>query len=422
MFIIYDLIFLLFAIIYLPIYLCRRKFHRGFLRRLGILPANIELEHPIWIHAVSVGEVMTIRGLLNELRTTYPQKKFVLSTVTPTGNRVVQQIASKTDFVTYLPLDFSFIVKSTIDRINPSLFIIAETEIWPNLITHLYQKNIPMIVVNGRISDRSFRGYLMVKFLLKPILNRINLFCLQTQGDAQRLLYLGVSPNKIQITGNMKFDIKDYRDLRKDYADYRLKLGLGSQDKLLVAGSTHSGEEEIIFSAYKNLCKDFTYLRLLIAPRHPERTKEIAKIASQFGFRAVFVSSLSFKCDMCITTPIYILDIIGELVSFYCLADIVFVGGSLVKKGGHNILEPASLAKPILSGPHLFNFRDIADLFLEHQACILVHNQEEIEITVRNLLNNPVKIAQLGKKARELILENQGATLRNLELIKNYIN
>ena len=260
---------------------------------MGILPRYVSLNNSIWVHAVSVGEAVAVRILIEELRKFYPTKRFVISTVTATGNKIAKGIAEKTDFVTYLPLDFSFIVKRVINKIRPSLFIIAETEIWPNLISYLARLNIPIVIVNGRISDSSFRGYLMIKFLLRPILNKISLFCVQTQRDAQRLIGLGVSGDKINITGNMKFDFKDYTDLKKDYTDYRLKLGLNPKEKLLVMGSTHPGEEEIILNVYQGLNKEFPDLRLLIAPRHPERAKDIEKIVIKYGLNLVRVSQLA---------------------------------------------------------------------------------------------------------------------------------
>jgi 3-deoxy-D-manno-octulosonic-acid transferase len=422
MFIIYDLIFLLIAIIYLPFYLLKKKFHKGFFRRLGLLPRGMKLNKPIWIHAVSVGEVMVIRGLLEELRGIWPGKSFVISTVTPTGNKIARGIACEKDFITYLPLDLSFIVRCVIDRIEPALFIIAETELWPNLISYLKEKNIPIIIVNARISDSSFSGYSFIKFFIKPFLKKINLFCVQTNTDAQRLISLGVPRNNIETTGNMKFDLKDYTDYKKDYTDYKLKMGLKSSEKLLVAASTHPGEEEFILGAYRKLLEEFPDLRLLIAPRHPQRAKEIEKLVARFGFQAIFISILNLTPDTHNLRPVFILDTVGELLYFYSIADIVFVGGSLVKKGGHNILEPASLEKAILFGPYMFNFRDIRDLFLQDNAAILVHNREELKTAIRNLLNNPGEIATLGRRAKNLILSNQGATKKNLQFIFDAIS
>jgi len=418
---IYDVIFSLVAIFYLPVYFFRRKFHSGFLARLGFLPKAARFHKPIWIHAVSVGEVNAITALLEELRKAYPEKQIVISTVTSTGNRMAQAMAKGEDFVTYLPLDLGFAVKSSIDRINPCFFIIVETEIWPNLLTYLHKKGIPVITVNGRISDRSFKGYLSLKFLLKPILEKVSLFCMQSPLDAERLKRLGVSQEKILVTGNMKFDSKIDLD-KKDKDDYRMKLGLGPHDKLLVAGSTHACEEEIVLAAYRHLLREFPHLKLLIAPRHPERSPEIEKIVSRFGFHGIFVSIKPRECSSCAVTSVFILDKLGELTSFYSIADIVFVGGSLIKTGGHNILEPAFLSKPILFGPHMFNFRDIAELFLINQAAIMVGDGEELRKHIARLLNEPALGDELSRRSRRIITENQGATLKNLQFIKKLLS
>ncbi|MFH0913656.1 MAG: 3-deoxy-D-manno-octulosonic acid transferase [Candidatus Omnitrophota bacterium] len=421
MWILYDLIFAVFALLWFPVYLFRRKFHRGFSMRLGALPHGLELNRPIWIHAVSVGEINAAGKLIVELRAAYPDKKFFITTVTPTGNRIAKGFAASADFVAYLPLDFSFITRGVVNRINPALFIIMETEIWPNLIRHLKQRNIPMVLANARISDRSFKGYRMIKFLLKPILGRISLFCAQTQADAQRLARLGAPEDKIKITGNMKFDIADYAGTKTNQEDLKLKLGLGVQDKLLVCGSTHPGEEEIILGAYAKLLGEFPSLRLLIAPRHPERAKEIEKLVLKNGFPSLSISNICLKPNTDNLRPVFILDTIGELISFYAIADVVFVGGSLIKKGGQNILEPAGIGKPVIFGPHMFNFRDIAGLFLENKAAVLARNQKELEASIRDLLHDPQRMAGLAQRARALIAQNQGATRRNLEIISKYL-
>jgi 3-deoxy-D-manno-octulosonic-acid transferase len=417
MFIVYDLIFLIISIFYLPVYILRGKFQPGFSARLGKLPKDLTLDSPIWIHAVSVGEAQAVRVLAQELRKEYPAKKLVISTVTATGNKIAKTIAKDGDLVTYLPLDFSFFVKNVIDKVKPAVFILAETEIWPNLISYLHKKHIPIIVVNVRISDASFKGYCMVKFLAKPILNKITFFCAQTERDAERLRGLGVAPDKIKVTGNMKFDIAI--DVQKDYSSYKTKLGLLPQEKLFVAGSTHPQEEEIILDTYQELCANYPNLKLFLAPRHPERAKDIEKIVSGAGFRPVLVSQLPLAPCNCIAKPVFILDSIGELNNFYAIADIVFIGGSLVKIGGHNILEPAVFAKPILFGPQMFNFRDIAELFLNKQAAILVGDKLALKEAVRDLLNDPDKSAQLSRRAKKLIENNRGSSMRNTEVIKS---
>lgn len=431
MFIIYDLIFLVFALIYLPVLLFKRKLHRGYLVRLGLLPRilphrgsmprRLASDRPIWIHAVSVGEAMAIKGMAEGLRRLYPQKGFVFSTVTPTGNKIVKKIAAKKDTVLYLPLDFSFIVRSVIGRINPGLFIIAETEIWPNLINCLSARRIPVIIVNGRISDGSFRGYMLARFLLKPLLNKIQLFCVQTPRDAGRLERLGVRGEKIKVTGNIKFDLEIVA--QGGASACRERLGMGREGRLFIAGSTHPREEEAILKVYRELSESFPGLRLLIAPRHPERAQEIVNLIKKSGFTGVRISSLNLRtCGPADLRSVFVLDTIGELVSFYAAADIVFVGGSLIKKGGHNILEPAALGKPVIFGPHMFNFKDIRDLFLENQAALLAHNASDLGSKARRLLNTPEAGEELGRRAKDLIAQNRGATQRTIEYIRGYFS
>ena len=421
MFIFYDLIFFLAVLFYLPVYIFARKFHSGFKMRLGFLPKNLSLHRPIWIHAVSVGEVMAIKGLLEELRRAYPDKQIVISTVTATGNKVARAIAKESDFITYLPLDFSFIVRRVITRISPSLFIIAETELWPNLISCLYKKNIPIVTVNGRVSDASFFGYLSGKIFILPILRKVSLFCVQAERDAGRLMRLGVTKERIRVTGNMKFDASGYLEKEKPDIGLRSRMGLGPQNKLLVAGSTHPGEEEMILSVYRQIIQEFPNLLLLIAPRHPQRSKEAGAWVSKFGFSSVFVSGMPDKFPCVGSKAVFILDTVGELPSFYALADIVFVGGSLVRKGGHNILEPAVLGRPVLFGPHMFNFRDIAELFLKNNAAIMIHSPQELLGQIKLFLREPEQISGFCAAAQKLIAQNRGATLRNLGYLKEFL-
>jgi 3-deoxy-D-manno-octulosonic-acid transferase len=420
MFILYDLIFLLISLVYLPFYLWKGKFHRDFSARLGRLPKDLQIDRPIWVHAVSVGEMMAVKGLLEELKKKFPEKKMVISTVTATGNQVAADVSGEGDFVTYLPLDFSFIVKKVINRIRPAVFIIVETELWPNLLRRLYQNQIPVIVVNGRISDRSFKGYSLVKPLLRTLLNKMALFCVQTETDRQRLSVLGVTPEKIIVTGNMKFDLKQRQPLDQKHADFKLRLS--REGRLFVAASTHPGEEEIIFKIYRELLPEFGDLKFLVAPRHPERSAGITALAQNFGFTALRISMLEkTPLSTLKQAGVFILDTIGELNDFYALAEVVFVGGSLVKKGGHNILEPASLSKPVLFGPQMYNFRDIARLFVDRGAALMVKDARDLKQKLRQLLASRQERETLGKAARRLLEENRGATLKNAEIISGYL-
>ncbi len=419
--------FLLFAVLYLPVLLFKRKIHAGFFMRLGFLPSLPELDRPVWIHAVSLGEAISIRHLVEILKEKFPQKDFVISTVTPTGNKIVRSIAGKNDVVMYLPLDLSWVVRRVISKINPSVFVIVETEIWPNLISCLYRKNIPIVVVNTRISQRSFKGYSLAKFLICPLLNKISAFCVQSESDAGRLLKLGVLPEKIKQIGNMKFDIRvrDYEALKKDYTDYRLNFGLATNARLWVSASTHLGEEEEILRIYINLSRDFPELKLLIAPRHPERSGSVEKLVNKYsGLKAYRISRLARLDGIALDSthkPVFILDTVGQLMYFYAISDIVFVGGSLVKTGGHNILEPASLGKPVLFGQYMFNFRDISEMFLNNKAGLMVRNGRELEDNLKNLLGNQDEILRLSSASREIILKNQGATARNAQEISVFL-
>jgi 3-deoxy-D-manno-octulosonic-acid transferase len=412
---IYDLIFFIVGFFYLPYYLFKKKSLKDFLVRF-ILPRDFYLDRPLWIHAVSLGEVMAVRPLVRGLRELFPGRRIILTTITSTGKKIAESILPKEDTY-YLPLDLSFLMRSFISKINPSLLILLETELWPNLILSVKQKNIPIILVNGRISVLSFKGYMMVRWLLKPLLKRIDLFLVQTKLDEERFLKLGTDKTKIKITGNMKFDIKDFADLKIDYTDYRKILGLGSKEKLLVAGSTHPGEEKILIEVYTKLKNKFPLLNLLIAPRHPQRVIEIEKLAKEFGLNSIRISQVSSIINTYYS--LLILDTIGQLMNYYALADIVFVGGSLVKIGGHNILEPALFKKPIIFGPYMFNFKDISEEFLRENAAIKVDNSEELYVKIEELLSEPKKAVLLGENAYNLIQKNKGITEKNLAWISS---
>ena len=419
MFIFYNFIFSLILLFYLPIYLLKRKFHKGFLSRFARLKDYPQLFRPIWVHAVSLGEALSIKLLIEDLRKSLPQAQFIFTTVTPTGNKIARSIATDRDFVTYLPFDFSFVMRRFINKLNPSLLIIAETEIWPNLISILFSRHIPIIVVNGRISDSSFRGYKILKPFIKPVLNRVTVFCVQSPVDRRRLIELGVAESKIIVSGNLKFDNRSAA--LQAPANLRAQIGLRAEDLLFVCGSTHPQEEEVILAAYKQLLREFRNLKLLIAPRHPERCKDVASIISRAGYRAVFVSD-SAPCQNCLTHPVFILDTVGELRNFYNIADIVFVGGSLVKKGGHNNLEPAILGKPVLFGPFMHNFRDIAQLFLANNAAVMVSGRDELVDAIHRLLNDTKEMEQIVLRAYEVISANRGAAQKDLNQILAVIN
>jgi len=428
--ILYDLAFILFAVFYIPAFLLKRRKRKGMALRLGIYPEELRKKltkrKNIWVHAVSVGEVMAISPLLDRLRQSYPDLRLVITTVTETGNLLAKKIAKKDEIVLFLPLDITFSVKRAVLYISPVMLIIAETELWPNLISVNSDKNIPVILVNGRISDESFGRYNIIRFMLKPFLNKIRLFCMQTDTEKERIISLGADPLQIKVTGNMKFDSSMPQALPDENANVLASaLNLGEARQLLVAGSTHPGEEEIIISAYSSIRKKFSGLKLLIAPRHIERASEIERIVIANGFVGLRVSELMRSGQVSKSrrsNEIFILDSIGQLKDCYSLAELVFVGGSLVKKGGQNIIEPAALAKPVLFGPHTFNFRNITKLLLEEEAAVMIRDKASFEDSCLRLLKSSSLRSRIGTKAKEIVDMNRGASDSTMEAIDETVS
>jgi 3-deoxy-D-manno-octulosonic-acid transferase len=398
------------------------KFHRGLLQRFGFLPrACYSLAGPVWVHAVSVGEVMAMRPLIAALRQGLPGRRFIISTVTANGNKVARQTAAKDDIVVYLPWDLSWIVRKVMRRVRPALLVIAETEIWPNLISEAARLQVPVAVVNGRISDSSFSGYCKIRFLLQPVIRKVAAWCMQTELDAQRILRLGASPERVHITGNVKFDSLNQAGFQA-YDHLRRRLGIAAGECLFVAGSTHRGEEELLLRMYHELRLEHCGIKMLIAPRHPERAREIARLAERFAFEGVLLSTIDAPVRQEFSRrSVFILDTVGELVAYYAASDVVFVGGSLVKKGGHNILEPAQFGKPVFFGPFMHNFRDIAELFLAHHAAIRVRGAEELKKRIAQACLAQAQAGALGTNAQKLIMLNTGASGRIADILVRFL-
>ena len=418
--ILYNLAFIIFGIFYLPYMVVTKRYKYGMKDRFGILPEKIKniasKNRIIWIHAVSVGEMKAAGILAPLLRKTFPSHKLLFSTITHTGNKVARTIATGEEGVFYLPLDISFIAEKVVRQVKPEIFIALETELWPNLIDSLYRSGAKLALVNGRISNRSYSKYKKGKFFISKLLKKFSLILMQSDQDAVRIITLGGQKEKVFVTGNLKFDIPILNfDAKR--TELRKKLNLKDEEVLLIAGSTHRGEEEDIAHCFSRLKKEYKNLRLLIAPRHIERTEEIEKLLTKAGFKPVRISSLGIEHSAEGIEPVFILDTIGELRSMYSASDIVFVGGSLVRKGGQNPIEPASLAKPIIFGKYTFNFQDVTKIFLENEAGIKAENKEELYSAVRFLMDNPRDRKKLGINAKDAINKNSGSSQRTLDLI-----
>ncbi len=417
MFILYDLIFLVFAIFYFPYLVIKRKWHKDFGARFGIFSkearASLSQSTNIWIHAVSVGEVLAIAKLVTLIKGVFPPFRIVITTVTQTGF----QLARKTfpqDTVLYAPLDLSFTVRRYVDAISPKIYIDAETEIWPNLFLALRERKIPIVQVNGRISDKAFGRYKLISWLIKPVLNYADAFCMQSEFDAQKIKALGAHPQNVFAVGNMKFD-----DVRPGKNLSKSDLGLSEHDLVLIAGSTHPGEEEILLEATRALVKEFPQLRLITAPRHIERTQQIVKLVEKNNFTALLFSK--FAQNRWNQDQVLIVDTIGHLKSLYNLATVVFVGKSLTARGGHNIIEPALFSKPIIIGPYTDNFKDTVSIFLKEKAVIQIKGKDDLLPALRNLLDNPKESEDLARAAKMVIEKHTGATAKTMEIITKFM-
>jgi 3-deoxy-D-manno-octulosonic-acid transferase len=423
MYFIYSLLILVFGAIaspYLAYQAIRYKKYIGSLgQRMGYLPVsfNLDGEQSIWIHAVSVGEVLTVRALISDLKRRYPQLRIFLSTTTMAGQQVARRNVQDVDAVFYLPFDLAFIVRRTLRLVRPRLFIMMETEIWPNLLRQCKKLGVATAMVNGRISSRSYPRYKLARPFFKTVLADVDRFCMQSEESARRIIDIGADPSRVTVTGSLKFDSLDMPGAPTPGRgrDRVLRYFRVSPNRpVIIGGSTMRGEEEVLLQAYRRM-RGAANTLLVIAPRNPERFGEVTQLARNQAFMTVKRSDLPIDAEP--RAEVVVLDTIGELAQLYQIATAVFVGGSLVDSGGHNILEPAVFGKPIVFGPYMQNFKEIADAFVTHGAAIQVQSPRALEDTLLVLLTDPVRRAKLGAAARALVESNRGAKDKSLAVI-----
>jgi 3-deoxy-D-manno-octulosonic-acid transferase len=403
----------------------RHSKYLGSLRqRLGYLPVslNLDAEPSIWVHAVSVGEVLAARPMIAELRKQYPGLRLFLSTTTRTGQQLARQSVADVDGTFYLPFDWRFTVRRTLHRVRPRLFVMVESEIWPNLLRECKARGVKTVVVNGRISRRSFPRYRLVKRWFSRVLADIDRFCVQGDETARRLIALGADPARVVITGSLKFDALQTvpvpgRGPQRVLRFFRVRSGR----PVLMAGSTLRGEEEPVVRAFNRLraTPGGQGALLVIAARHPERFAEVERLCRQEGLSTARRTELPIDDEPRVDAVI--LDTIGELAHLYQIATAVFVGGSIVPAGGHNILEPAAHGKAIVFGPHMENFSEITETFLANDAAVRVQSEEELEEALLSLMGDPVRRARLGAAARALVVANRGAKDKTLAAIADVL-
>ncbi len=425
LYLIYDILLFLSIPVIVPFYLLRflrkGRLRKGIGERLGFLCGEkkslLAGHDTIWVHAVSVGETMAARPLLKALKAWYPGHRIVLSTVTETGQGIGESIGD-VDLCIYFPFDLRFSVKRLLKSIRPSLIVVVETEIWPNFLRCARLLDIPVVLANGRISDKSFGGYRCFSRVFRSVLMNFSALCMQTEEDARRIVAIGAPPSRVSVTKNLKYDlpVRIASDERKAElrSTYRIPRGI----PVITAGSTHQGEEESLLTVYRALLDEGREIFLVLAPRHPERAEEVSGLLERMGIPFTRRSSLSARTRDFHRGEALLLDSVGELMGIYSLSDLVFVGGSLAPVGGHNLLEPASVGVPVLFGPHMNNFREIASKILSSAAGVQVTDASRLLSVIRGLLNNPAARAEMGGNGARLLLENRGATERHMEIIR----
>ncbi|HET7695588.1 MAG TPA: 3-deoxy-D-manno-octulosonic acid transferase [Vicinamibacterales bacterium] len=400
-----------------------RKYIGSLRQRLGYLPIsfNLDGEQSIWIHAVSVGEVLTARALLPQLRERYPRHRLFLSTTTMTGQQVARNNLQYVDEVFYFPFDLGFVVNRTLRLVKPKMFIMMETEIWPNLLRACHRAGIKTVLVNGRISSRSYPRYRLARPFFTRVLAQVDRFCMQSEESARRIIEMGAEPDRVVVTGSLKFDSLELPGAASATPADRgrnrvLRYFRISPDRpVIIAASTLKGEEIPVFEAFQRIRARVPDVLLIIAPRKPERFDEVEQLARRGGWNVARRSELPVDAEP--RQDIVVLDTIGELAQLYQVATAVFVGDSLVDQGGHNILEPAVFGKPIVFGPYMQNFAEIARAFIDNDAAVQVRTARELEHALMALLADPVRRARLGAAARALVEANRGARGKTMTAI-----
>jgi 3-deoxy-D-manno-octulosonic-acid transferase len=426
MYLIYNILLLLSTLFLVPYYglkiLLTGKYRKSAGPKLGIIPATffdgMTGQPRIWVHAVSVGEVTAAAPIVSSLRDLFPQAFIVLSTSTETGQEMAQRIVPAATCHIYYPLDIPCVVRKVIGLVKPDVFVPVETEIWPNFIKICRDAGIRIVMVNGRISPRSFKRYRITGFFWKKVLEMVDGIGVISEVDSERLQAIGVDPSRLQVMGNAKFDSLAARvdPALKDEMARTLKVREG--ERVFVAGSTHEGEEEIVFHVYRKILEKFPGFRLILVPRHIERGQDVLALARKSGFSDVITMTEIRGGKRPSGERVIIIDVIGELFKVYGLATAVFCGGSLVPRGGQNILEAAAWGKVVFYGPSMDDFMDEKALLEEAGAGIPVKDGDELYKGMREFLNDPDSIMGKGEAARASVSANMGASKRYADLIR----
>ncbi len=422
MWFLYESLYLLGLLVYLPKTIWRRRLpHPGWSMRLGNYSPQIRQRlvgrQSIWVHAVSVGEVLAALPLIRLLTEAYPQHPLVLSTITPTGFAVASRQAMDGVIPIYFPLDLQGCIRRSLETIRPRILLLMESELWPGVIRQVHARELPIVLINGRISPRTFHRYRILKRWMQGLFDNVNLFLMQSPIDADRLREIAGPRDNIHVSGSLKWDASlGSRPAPERIQTLRQHLRVTDTDTVIVAGSTHRREEKFLLQAFRAVQANYPNARLIIAPRHLERLSEIQTLIHRERFQLMRVSQMQNK-----PWDVALVDTMGELPTYYGLATLTFIGGSLIAHGGQNPLEAAGLGKPILFGPFMHNFSEIAQQLLHHQAARQLSDSDELVSAIQELLSHPATMAMMGRNAQELVERSRGASRRTFEAVAAWV-
>lgn len=425
--VLYNLAAILVVIIIIPVFAIRSIREKGFVERikqsLGFFPKGaldpVAKKNCIWVHAASVGEIVATSPLIKEFRREFPKSPILVSVVTTSGYEMANRIIKDADSIIYFPLDLPFVAASVLRRIHPRIFLNVETELWPNFFMTARQMHIPVMMVNGRISEKSVRRYKYMFSILTDMIGTVKFFAMQSSIDADYIKQLGAPEELVTVTGNTKFD-QTYTDVTPEQrANFLSTMGLKDTDKILIAGSTHRNEENYILKAFRAVRENNPQAKLIIAPRETLRTREVLGICKTSGFKVATRTELQKREPA--NEDIIVIDTVGELGQIYSIGDVIYVGGSLVTHGGHNILEPAAHGKAIIVGHHMENFKDTHALFKNRDACVTVNSPEELVEETKKLFDAPERRKQLEEETLKIVKENRGAARKSAVLLRKIL-
>jgi len=415
--VIYNLLQWLIIIICLPFLIPLACIHpkrkQTFFKRLGL--QNLQkYQKPVWVHALSVGEVLSAFPIIEAMRKKWPEKPVVFSTSTLSGFEMAQNMRNQVNEIIYYPYDFIFSVQWMTKKVDPSLFVLVESDIWPNFLTHLHRKKIPSLLLNARLSKESYRGYKLLKSFMQPALQTFSGICAQSEIQKARFESFDTDPSKIIVSGNVKFDQKRHQLSQDEFEALKRMTGLTKSTPVIVAGSTHAGEEEILLDVIKRLISQYPDLKMIIAPRDPGRARDIQALCLENHLPAsMYTQQKQF-------VRILIVDQMGVLGKLYALASIAFVGGSMVNEGGHNPLEPASMAKPVVFGSDMHDFPEVSQRLLSEGAAFQVQDSNELYQIFRLLLEDHDFAMQMGTKGLKIVKDSQGAVQQCIGFMAKY--